>query len=122
MADFSFFPSLIFTYIIINKELDWAGLNYFRNFRTEGYWDHDRFSKFLLFSFFLIPVFLFAASDGLLRDLEYIAILSFGKDGWLSGAYINWTFILIIISFNFFIGWIILFKDVLVFIYRRFSR
>ena len=106
-------------YILIGKVIDWLGMNQFRYFRVGRYWDHDRFSRFVLYSIFIIPIFSIGASDALFRDLEFTAKMSFDKYSWLGEFYLNSGFVFTIIGFKFIYTWLLFWKDIAVNLYRR---
>ena len=114
-----FFPTVFMLYVLMGKVIDWLGMNQFRHFRVGRYWDHDRFSRFVLYSMFIVPIFVPGAFVALFKDLEFTSGMSLNKNSWLGEFYLNVGFIFMIIGFKFIYTWLLFWKDVAIYLYRR---
>ena len=114
-----FFPTLFMLYMLIGKAIDWLGMNQFRYFRVGRYWDHDRFSRFVLYSVFFIPIFALGGFFLLFMDLKFTSAMSFNKYSWLGEFQYNFIFVFMIIGFKFIYTWLLFWKDIAVNLYQR---
>ena len=118
----TFFPTLFMLFVVLGKMIDWLGLGQFRYFRVGRYWDHDRFSRFLLYSLFFVPLFVPGIFMAFFKDVEFTSAMAFNKYYWMSTFYLNMGYIFLMIGLTFLFTWILIFRDILVSLYRRIAR